>query len=257
MHRIATEQQVHRRCRVARQPDNDSGNFLGITSRRGPILFQPLGHTANTRQVVRIDPGQVRGRPTRPVGQHATRLDGRHLDAEMTDFLREHFGETSDGPLRSLVSTQPWRAGAATHRRDVNNVAGPLLTHHGKRSAGDVDDTEQIGLDLRTEVRRVELLEGCNVSEAGIVDQHIETAELIERHLHSRLRRCRVGYVEGHGPHAVAVASSELAQLLRMASCCDQAVTSGKHRLGDIATQAASATGHEPDFGRDRHGRLL
>ena len=55
--------------------------------------------------------------------------------------------------------------------------------HDRKGGAGDVDRTEQGGLDLRPELLRAELLEEPGVEVAGVVDQHVDPAEPVDGRL--------------------------------------------------------------------------
>jgi hypothetical protein len=72
----------------------------GGNSGMGPVAAKSVARLTN--------------RAARPVRRHAARLERRHLDAEVADFLRQHFGEAADGPFGGLIRAQARGTGAAT-----------------------------------------------------------------------------------------------------------------------------------------------
>ena len=64
---------------------------------------------------------------------------------------------------------------------DGDDEAGALGSHDREHGAGDVDRAEQGGLDLGPEVVGGDLLEEPGVEAAGVVDQHVDASEPLDR----------------------------------------------------------------------------
>ena len=67
----------------------------------------------------------------------------------------------------------------------------PLLAHDGQDGAGDVHRAEQVRLNLLLELLWRQLLEEARKEVAGVVDEHVDAAEAVDRGPHRRLRRRR------------------------------------------------------------------
>ena len=131
-------------------------------------------------------------------------------------------------------------------------MAATLLAHHRQNCTRQVDDTEQVGLDLRTKVIRSHLLERRGMAITRIVDQHIEAAKGIERKLHRLLRGLLVGDVQGDDPHLLlAVLRHQIVQAPWVTGASDQNIAVAQYCFTDGATQATGRTGYKPDFGHD------
>ena len=121
-----------------------------------------------------------RGRSAGKVSTKTTRLDDRHLDAQWTNLLGQHFRETLDAPLCGRIGRAAQRSNSAADRRKLDDVARFLLTHHRDCSLGDIDDAKQIGLDLRPEFLKAGVFNGVDIAIARIVDKDIEAPKRID-----------------------------------------------------------------------------
>jgi hypothetical protein len=81
-----------------------------------------------------------------------------------------------------------------------------LRSHDRKGGAGDVDRTEEGGLDLRPEILRAELLEEPGVEIARVVDQHINPAEPVDACLDGGLGARGIGDVKSDDDEVVVCA---------------------------------------------------
>ena len=131
-----------------------------------------------------------------------------------------------------------------------------LAAHHRKGRAGDVDRTEQGGLDLRPELLWGELLEEPGVEVARVVDQHIDPAEPVHARLDGRLGARGVGDVKSYHDE-VGVCSEHEGDLLGVTAGGNDCVTGGQGGLGDVDAHAAAGAGDEPNLLLTHAGALL
>src|SRR5438132_10619302 len=69
----------------------------------------------------------------------------------------------------------------------------------------DVDEAKQVRLDLGTKVPEFRVLEGADVAIAGVIDEHVEGAQRLDRRIDRVARRLLVGHVERKRPNPVAI----------------------------------------------------
>src|SRR5258706_10821647 len=106
-----------------------------------------------------------------PIGTKRTRLDDCHLDPEWLDLVSQNLREPLHRELCALVSSNTRGAtDPAADRGELDEVTRALPTQNGQRSPGDVDDAEEIGLDLGSEILVRGLLDRRAVGIAGVVD---------------------------------------------------------------------------------------
>jgi len=133
------------------------------------------------------------------LGAEIAGLDHRHLDAERRQFLRQALGDALDGEFGSAI---PRRAGIAietSERGEVEDVAAALGAQRRQHGAGDVDEAEHIGAELRLELLRRAFLKRAEQRIAGIVDQHFDPPEPLDGGLGRCGRLVGLGDVERHG----------------------------------------------------------
>jgi len=80
-----------------------------------------------------------------------------------------------------------------------------LPVHHGENGFRDVHDSEEVGFNLGPEVFVGDLLDGCGICVAGIVDHHVDPAEGAEGGVDGIPRRGSVDDVEASCPDQPAV----------------------------------------------------
>ena len=105
----------------------------------------------------------------------------------------------------------------------------------GQRRLGDVHDAEQVGVDLRPEVRQRDVLDRREVGVAGVVDHDVEAAERLGSRGHRRRGAGGVGDVERHREDPGAVAVCQVGQAVRLAGGGDQLVPGRQGGLGYLA----------------------
>jgi hypothetical protein len=190
---------------------------------------------------------------TRP-GPHAARFQDRDLDAERGYLLGQHLGEAADRPLGRLVGGQAGGGETAADRGDLDDAAAALGAQDGQCRLGDVHDAEQVGVDLRPEVVQGDVLDRGEVGVPGVVDHHVDAAERRDARGDGRLGGGGVGHVERDGQDPGAVASGEVGHVGGLARGGDEAVPGRQDGLGDLAAEAAAASGQEEN---SRHGTIV
>src|SRR5437773_3326939 len=146
------------------------------------------------------------------------------------------------------------RTGQATaHGGDLKDVTAPLLAHERKRSASHINDAIEICVHQRLESLRTQLLERSDVTVSRVIYDDIEVSENVNRHLHRCLRRLFIGHVEGSGANLIAILIHQIVEAARVASGCDEAMTSCQHSFRDVAALSACAASYQPDVRRCVH----
>src|SRR3546814_12369435 len=64
---------------------------------------------------------------------------------------------------------------------DGEDVTGALCAHAGKRGTGDVHGSERVGLELLLDQVERGLLEQSELPETSVVDEHVDSPELLDR----------------------------------------------------------------------------
>jgi hypothetical protein len=124
-----------------------------------------------------------------------------------------------------LIRTHAWgTSNAASDRRELDESAEPLSSETGKGGPGDIDDAEQIGFYLGSEILRAHLLDRGTVGVAGIVDDDGKASELGYGKREGRFGGPGIGDVERRGPEPLAVLLLWLLDVFRPAG-------RGKHRV--------------------------
>ena len=116
-----------------------------------------------------------------------------------------------------------------------------------QHGAGDVDEAEHIGAELRLELLRRAFLKRAEQRIAGIVDQHVDPPEPLDRGLEAR------GRLAGLGEHRApwrAGCQRNRAPLRRIgiAPGGDHLVACRQGRFGDFCADPARGAGNEPDL---------
>jgi hypothetical protein len=96
-------------------------------------------------------------------------------------------------------------------------VTSPPLTEVWKDCFRHNDDTEQIRINLRADVRQRSVFDGTHIAIAGIVNEDVEATEGLDRFIDGALCLSFVRDVERNGPHALSKLASEIHEMLRIA----------------------------------------
>jgi hypothetical protein len=67
------------------------------------------------------------------------------MDAERCQLIMERFRDTLHRELRRAVNAPFGRCSVTSERRDIYDVAGPLLTHRWQHDPNHVQQSEDIG----------------------------------------------------------------------------------------------------------------
>ena len=134
------------------------------------------------------------------VGQPAglDRAGGDGVDADLGgERLRQALGQRDDRPLARRVGDRAPRARHARHRGDVHDVPLPRLQVGHRGAAGEEGPLQVHVEDLVPDRlgQAFEVVVGDEVGRRGVVDQHVEPAELLGRSLDHRAHRRVVGDV--------------------------------------------------------------
>ncbi|MDQ1133964.1 hypothetical protein QE386_002559 [Pseudoxanthomonas winnipegensis] len=130
----------------------------------------------------------------------------------------------------------------------------PARAHVRKDRLDHRHGAEHVDLELPAQLLQRRLFQHAFVAIAGIVDQHIDRAELGLDALDDRRDRHGVGDVQHAGDGAARRQGFERVGRLRAAHRADHAMAGGQRRLGERAAEAAADTGDEQLFGLG-HGR--
>ena len=126
-------------------------------------------------------------------------LAGSHL-------LAQRLRERVHAELRQVVDRRAEVREAAGDGRHVDDVAAALLAHDRQRRVRAVQEAEQVHLDHPAPLARVGADHGPEQHHAGVVDEHVEPAQLLLGARDERVRLCLVGDVGLDRERAPAVA---------------------------------------------------
>jgi hypothetical protein len=90
------------------------------------------------------------------------------------------------------------------------------------------------------------------VAVPGIVDQYIQTAEMLNRCQNRSGCGMSVRHIKLEGQDRRGVTVDQIIEAPDFPGSGEQTVTRSKHGFCDVAAQAAGAPGNQPDF---RHGK--
>src|SRR5262245_25154294 len=130
---------------------------------------------------------------------HAGR-DGVHRDAELADLARERAGEADDARFRGRVVQPVGRALPHPRGGDVDDLAAPSRLHGGKHRAAGEEHAAQVDRHHPVPLLDRDLEPGAprqHAHQRGVVDEHVDRPETIERRLRHGLGRVLAGDVGG------------------------------------------------------------
>jgi hypothetical protein len=153
--------------------DGGHGVFSDVEPHAGVCLF--CGVAKGLVKRVWFGPG--RG-GAGPVGSEATGLDEGDGDPEPGDLLGERFGQPFQRPLGGVVDAQAGEGDDAREAGYLQDVPAALLAEQRDGRLGDPQGAEQVGLDLAAHLGFGQLLDESEMAIAGVIDHHIEAAEM-------------------------------------------------------------------------------
>lgn len=96
----------------------------------------------------------------------------------MCDLLGEGFGQALQGPLGGVVGAQVGEGSDAADGGDLHNVAAALGAQDGQDGLCDGQRAEEVGLELVAYLLFGDLLDRAEQTVSGVVDHHIQSAEV-------------------------------------------------------------------------------
>ena len=123
------------------------------------------------------------------------------------------------------------------------------------RCPGHVEGSEEIGVHLRTELRRCQFLEEPGLKVACIVQQYVDSTEMCERCVDGCCRGPLVSDVQRYSEEPLTVADCN-ANTLGVASGGNDELAGRQGGTGELCAQAAAGAGDEPHL-RIGHDRAL
>lgn len=174
-------------------------------------------------------------------GLHDEGLDaqGRHLPAQA---VRHRLQRCLGG---SIVAA----AQAGRHRADgghVYNDAVLLLPHGGQHQLYQLNGAEEIGLEQFRHHCRFPFLQGCPVTVARVVDEHINRAKPLLGLLHRLGDGLRSLHVQGDGQGLAGIAFLKILHPALVPGGDHSVFSLLQHRLGDAPSNAGGTPGDEP-----------
>ena len=188
-----------------------------------------------------------RGAFDEELGAEEAGLDDGGVDAERLDVEPQGLHPSFDTELAGGVGGDELLADQPGGRGDRHDVPGALAAHHRQHGPGDVHRAEQVGLDLGSHLGGADLFEVAGVEVAGVVHQHVDPPEPIDRRVDGRVDGGRVGDVELHREEVVVVAERG-GDGVGVAGGGHDGVPGGEGGGGDVDTHAAGGAGDEPDL---------
>ena len=114
---------------------------------------------------------------------HVARRDDVRADVPRPELARERLGEADDPGLRRGVVRLAPVAVHADDRADVDDRPRALLHHRPGHCATRVEDRAEVRVDHRAPVVVGHAREQAVASQAGVVDEHVDVAGLVDEPL--------------------------------------------------------------------------
>ncbi len=118
------------------------------------------------------------------------------MRAHQAQLASDRLGETDDGVLGGRVRRSAGRAELAGLGGDVDDVAAVARDHPAERELHAEDHAVEVDVDHANRREVVLVDEAPDLHDAGVVDQHVERAELLLGGCEECVERVSVGHVE-------------------------------------------------------------
>ncbi len=137
----------------------------------------------------------------------------------------------------------------------------PLALHHPERRAGAQERRGQVGLDDLVPQLERHFVDRGAIGDAGVVDQHVDGAEALDRAIEQVLHRGFVGHVgrdrERFGAHALELRHQRLEPLGAARGEHDLGALAGEDERTGLADARAGAGDHHDATLQDTLGHLF
>ena len=137
------------------------------------------------------------------LGAKRAGLDDQYANPEWGDLGCERFGDGLERELRRAVGAEPGGCELTAHRADLDDRPVSALAHAGQHRLEEPDGADEHRLVPSLELVDVDLLHRADRSIAGIVDEHVDAPEPVDRRPDRRADVLWFCHVETHGDHTV------------------------------------------------------
>ena len=115
-----------------------------------------------------------------PFGGDAAGLDDDDVDAERRDLDSQAVAEHLEGELRAVIPPAERGVELASHGGDVHDRPGAMRAHVRQRQLGEPDRAEHVDLELAAALVDLDVFQCAVRAVAGVVDQHVDAAGLLD-----------------------------------------------------------------------------
>ncbi|MNS73536.1 hypothetical protein D3C72_1069790 [compost metagenome] len=195
-------------------------------------------------------------RTTGPIGAERTRRDSGHVDAERRDFLAQHLADAFQRELAAAVPGDARQGDEAAHGGDVEDVAAAARAHVRQHGLDQRGRTEHVHFELMAQFVQRGFFEDAFVAVAGVVDQHVDGADVGFHAGHQCIDGGGIGDVQQAAEGATRREGFEILTGGFAAHGADHAMAGQQRLLGQGAAEAAADAGDEEEAGYG-HGQGL
>jgi len=132
------------------------------------------------------------------VGGCASRQYRGNLDVGRPQFVEQTFAHARHRKLGAVVSLTLGHAGFAGDAGNIDDMAGLSFLHAGCHGLGHVKQPKHVDLEHATELLEIELFQGGEVPESGIVDEEVNFETQCGGLGKGRFNRGFIRYVAGN-----------------------------------------------------------
>jgi hypothetical protein len=241
------------RCRTPTAPDPRCWRLRASRERApcGDVLRRHHLAQRDRRQQLLLECflGEAEGRGLASITVHARswtiRLDRVDADVRGAELDREALGETDDRPFRRRVRRTQAKAESPGDRRQVDDAAAPRRLEQRHRAARAVEHAVQVDGDRAVPIGDADVLDRRGrPGDPGVVDQHVETAEMRRGCVEHRVHLCRNGDVGNHSAD-VRARGAESAERIAIDVAGVQPGAGIGESLNERATDAGGARSDE------------
>src|SRR5437667_5622709 len=245
---IGAGDEAARRRLLASDPDERSRQ-LGRIAGLPPVLrLPPLELLRPAVCVVLNGPvGKGHRLLREELGAEEPRVDDGGVDAERLDLGSQRLHPALETELRRGIGGTELEADEARPRRDRDDVTRALRAHDGQDRAGDIHRAEEARRQLPFDLLWRQLLEVARLKGPGVVDQHVDAAEPVDRGAHRRLGIGAAGNVQLDDPQVVQITHG-LSHDVWVPTSSHHRVAGCQGGFDEIDAHATAGPSNEPDL---------
>ena len=208
--------------------------------RRYVVRRHRVGRSPSTRNCA-----EVRG--------DGTRIDAGDLDAVIPDLFHDSLAEAPHAELRGVVGAQGGVSEKAGNGGDIDDVPSEcaylvLLSHVWEDGARTEKDASQVRAHLYIPVFHGEIIHTPILSEAGIVDEHVDSSGIVHYLFDGRRDPVLVADVADDGMKGLADRLARLFESVLRSRKAKDLSTSSDEMPGKSQTDAGAGAGHNCHF---------